>query len=124
MPPIPSLNGPNAAAPAAAPTPAGTATPTASPMEIAALELMLADPEIQEIIKNFGGPLEPVSTGNDVEQSIVARYGPDLAARLNQYQAAQQEVQKQPVSWNKSQPVGWDEASRNPSVLARCFKYG
>ena len=76
-------------------TPAGAATPTASPVEIAALELMLADPETQEIIKTFGGPLEPVSTGNDVEQSIVARYGPDLAARLNQYQAAQQEVQKQ-----------------------------
>jgi hypothetical protein len=85
----------DAAAPAQATAPTEAAAPTAPPEEIAAYELMLADPDIQEVIENFGGPLEPASTKTGVEKSIVERYGPDLAARLNQLQTAQQEVQKQ-----------------------------
>ena len=64
-------------------------------MEVAALELMLADPDTQETIKNFGGPLEPAFTGNGTAQSMVSRYGPDLTARLNQLKAAQEEVKRQ-----------------------------
>ena len=91
--------GPDAAAPANATTPANAtapAAPTASSVERNALELMLAAPDIQETIKNFGGPLiTPPPTKTGVEKSIVARYGPDLAARLNQLQVAQEEVRKQ-----------------------------
>ena len=86
------------AAPVAAPGEAGAVAPTgptADPMEIQALELMLADPANKEMVANFGGELKPAVTGNDVADSIVARYGSDLAGRLTQMQTAQQEVQKQ-----------------------------
>jgi len=88
-PPTPAavVNATNAAAP--------TAAPTAPREEIAMYELMLANPDIQDVIKNFGGPLEPARTKNGVEKSMVERYGPDLTARLNQLRTAQQEVRKQ-----------------------------
>lgn len=84
------------ATPKPAPASASAApAPTADPLEIAALELMLADPATQQLIKDFGGPLEPPPTGNAVADSIIARYGSDLASRLNQLQTAQGEVQRQ-----------------------------
>ncbi|MDR2155321.1 MAG: hypothetical protein LBE78_09900, partial [Burkholderiaceae bacterium] len=62
----------------------------------AALELMLADPGIQQVIQDFGGPLLPFRTeDNDVQRGIVKRYGSDLAARLQQLDVAQGEVQRQ-----------------------------
>jgi hypothetical protein len=56
---------------------------------------MLADPDIQNVIQNFGGPLEQLPAENGVEKSIVARYGAELAAQLNQFSVAQKEVQNQ-----------------------------
>ena len=66
--------------------------PTASPIEIATMEMLLADPAAQEMAARFGGQLQPMKTDNDVSRSIVQRYGPDLAARLDQYARAQKEV--------------------------------
>ncbi|MFT3779309.1 MAG: LysM peptidoglycan-binding domain-containing protein [Ottowia sp.] len=83
---------PEADTPTEATTPA---PPSADPMEIAALELLLAEPAAQELIQHFGGDLQPPPSGHAVADSIIARYGSDLASRLNQLQSAQQEVQKQ-----------------------------
>ena len=69
--------------------------PTASPIEIATMEMLLADPAAQEMAARFGGQLQPMRTDNDVSRSIVQRYGPDLAARLDQYARAQKEVDAQ-----------------------------
>ena len=69
--------------------------PTASPIEIATMEMLLADPAAQEMAARFGGQLQPMRTDNDVSRSIVQRYGPDLAARLDQYARAQKEVEAQ-----------------------------
>ena len=56
---------PIAAAATKAATPADPATPAApkaDPMEIAALELLLAEPENQDMIRHFGGELKPLPT--------------------------------------------------------------
>ncbi len=74
-------------------TAGSTATPPkADPLEIAALELLLAEPANQDMVQRFGGPLLPLPTGTDTGQGIQARYGADLGARLNQLQTAQQTV--------------------------------
>ncbi|MFC2590925.1 MAG: hypothetical protein ACFNZS_13380, partial [Ottowia sp.] len=59
------------------------------------MEMLLADPAAQEMAARFGGQLQPMRTDNDVSRSIVQRYGPDLAARLDQYARAQKEVDAQ-----------------------------
>ncbi|MDO5288360.1 MAG: LysM domain-containing protein [Pseudomonadota bacterium] len=82
-----------AAAQAAATAPAAPAAPKADPMEIAALELMLAEPENQEMIRHFGGERKPLPTWTTVGQGIEARYGQDLGSRLYQLQNAQRAVE-------------------------------
>jgi len=77
--------------------PAVVKIPTADPLEIAALELLLADPAIQEIIQHFGGPRELPAGGNPVADSLNERYGALLVIQLNQLQVAQKEVQRQYV---------------------------
>jgi hypothetical protein len=74
---------------------AQAAAPNASPTEIAALELLLAEPANQEIIAQFGPPLHPLNTDTNVGQGILARFGPDLGARLTQLQEAQDGVRNQ-----------------------------
>jgi hypothetical protein len=77
-------------------TAGSTATPpNADPMEIAALELLLAEPANRDMVQHFGGPLKPLPTGTDTGQGIQARYGADLGARLNQLQTAQQTVREE-----------------------------
>ena len=73
--------------------PAAPAAPKADPMEIAALELLLAEPENQDMIRHFGGELKPLPTWTTVGQGIEARYGQDLGSRLNQLQTAQRAVE-------------------------------
>ncbi len=73
-------------------TAANSPTPKADPLEIAALELLLAEPATQDMVQRFGGSLLPLPTGTDTGQGIQARYGADLGARLNQLQTAQQAV--------------------------------
>ena len=80
---------------------------SASKAEVQALELMLADPDSQAMVAEFGGPLKPVPTGTKVAEGIVARYGEDLGARLYQYQNAQRGVEN---AYAKS----LDEALKNP----------
>ena len=92
------------AAPASATAPA---TPTASPTEIAALELLLAEPANQEIIAQFGPPLRPLNTDTDVGQGILARFGPDLGARLTQLQEAHNAVRDEFLQ-------ALDQAQQNP----------
>lgn len=79
--------------PATAVAEAAPAGPTADPTEIAALELVLADPSNKDIIENFGGKLEPLPTWSTVGQGIEARYGADLGGRLYQLQNAQRAVE-------------------------------
>ena len=74
---------------------AQAAAPNASPTEIAALELLLAEPANQEIVAQFGPPLRPLNTDTDVGQGILARFGPDLGARLTQLQEAHNAVRDQ-----------------------------
>jgi|GEM_PF-2664669 len=71
-----------------------TTTPTADPQEIAALELLLADPSIQEMIAYFGGPHASPASGNPVADSLIERYGADLVVRLNQLQTARKIVHR------------------------------
>ncbi len=74
-------------APAVAATPAA---PTAPAMEIAILELTLADPLTREFIQHHGGTL-PVFGGaglGAVLQTQIDRYGADLTARLTQLNQA------------------------------------
>src|SRR3989338_7103899 len=47
---------------------AQAAAPNASPTEIAALELLLAEPANQEMVAQFGPPLRPLHTDTDVGQ--------------------------------------------------------
>jgi|GEM_PF-3494907 len=75
--------------------PVVTKTPTADPLEIAALELLLADSAIQEVIQHFGGPRELPAGGNPVADSLNERYGALLVIQLNQLQVAQKEIQRQ-----------------------------
>ena len=75
--------------------PASAITPNASPTEIAALELLLAEPANQEIIAQYGPPLRPLNTDTNVGQGILARFGPDLGARLTQLQEAQDGVRNE-----------------------------
>ncbi|MDO5290735.1 MAG: LysM peptidoglycan-binding domain-containing protein [Pseudomonadota bacterium] len=77
-------------------------------MEVAALELMLAEPENQEMIRHFGGERKPLTADNAVARSIVERYGPDLAMRLGQLQTAQQQVRTQYLR-------AMDDAMRTPA---------
>ncbi len=77
-------------------TAGSTATPPkADPMEIAALELLLAEPANQDMVQHFGGPLKPLPTDTATGQGIQARYGADLGARLSQLQTAQQAVREE-----------------------------
>ena len=72
--------------------PAGTAPAPATELEVAALQLILAQPEIQALIQEFGGDGATLG-GNAVADSIVQRYGPELASQLQQLYTAQQNVQ-------------------------------
>ena len=80
---------------------------SASKAEVQGLELMLADPDTQAMVAEFGGPLKPVPQGTKVAEGIVARYGEDLGARLYQYQNAVRGVEN---AYAKS----LDEALKNP----------
>ncbi|WP_426305713.1 hypothetical protein ACN9MJ_24920 [Acidovorax facilis] len=75
--------------------PANATASNASPTEIAALELLLAEPANQEIIAQYGPPLRPLNTDTNVGQGILARFGPDLGARLTQLQEAQDGVRNE-----------------------------
>ena len=86
---------------------APAAAPSASPTEIAALELLLAEPANQDIIAQFGPPLRPLNTDTDVGQGILARFGPDLGARLTQLQEAHNAVRGQFLQ-------ALDQAQQNP----------
>lgn len=79
----------------------------ASPTEIAALELLLAEPANQEMVAQFGPPLRPLNTDTNVGQGILARFGPDLGARLTQLQEAQDGVRNQYLH-------ALDQATQNP----------
>jgi hypothetical protein len=92
---------------ATAPTAAAAPPPSASPTEIAALELLLAEPANQEMVAQFGPPLRPLNTGTDVGQGILARFGPDLGARLTQLQEAHNAVRAQFLQ-------ALDHAQQNP----------
>ena len=86
------------ASPVGAPGAASNSAPTASREEIAALELLLRSPESQAIVRDFGSTnasASGVPGGNAVADSIIQRYGPDLAARLNQLHQAQNAVRQQ-----------------------------
>ena len=75
------------ATPASSPAVAATpAAPTAPALEIATLELTLADPLTQELIQHHGGelPVLDLSNLNPVQQEQVDRYGASLTARLMQ----------------------------------------
>ena len=77
------------AAPVVASMPAAATAataPTASAMEIATLELTLADPLTQELIHHHGGalPVLDLANLNPVLQEQVDRYGASLTARLMQ----------------------------------------
>ena len=75
--------------PAVAPPPA----PSASPQEIAALELMLADPLHSELLATYAAPPQALgSTG--LAPDLVARYGADLASRLDHLGHAQAAVRR------------------------------
>ncbi len=86
---------------------AQAAAPNASPTEIAALELLLAEPANQEMVAQFGPPLRPLNTDTDVGQGILARFGPDLGARLTQLQEAHNAVRDQFLQ-------ALDHAQQNP----------
>ncbi len=86
---------------------AQAAAPNASPTEIAALELLLAEPANQEMVAQFGPPLRPLNTDTDVGQGILARFGPDLGARLTQLQEAHNAVRGQFLQ-------ALDHAQQNP----------
>src|SRR3989344_514216 len=86
---------------------AQAAAPNASPTEVAALELLLPEPANQEMVAQFGPPLRPLNTDTDVGQGILARFGPDLGARLTQLQEAQDGVRNQYLH-------ALDQATQNP----------
>ena len=78
----------------AAPTAATTPPPPASALEVSALRLMLSDPGIQAAMRDFGGDAKPLG-GTTVADSIVQRYGPELASQLQQLYTAQRRVQSE-----------------------------
>ena len=108
---------PIAAAATKAATPADPSTPAApkaDPMEIAALELLLAEPENQDMIRHFGGALKPLPPWTTVGQGIEARYGQDLGSRLNQLQTAQRAVETEFFR-------AVDAAQKNPPPAFPCI---
>jgi hypothetical protein len=70
------------AAPPAAAVAKPSSGPTASALEIATLELTLAQPVLRQADAAFGGAAWPVA-GSPSADAVVARYGADLAARLD-----------------------------------------
>ena len=83
-----------------------TAPPSADPLEIAALEMLLGSPENEALIRQFG-TRTPIG-GNPVADGVVARYGADLAERLNQFQTAKESVRQ-------SYFDAMDEARQSPN---------
>ena len=81
------------AAPVAGADPAAATGPSADPMEVAALEMVLADPANREMVEHFGGELQPLPTWTSNGKGIEARYGADLGGRLYQLQQAQRAVE-------------------------------
>ena len=68
------------------------------PLVVQALEQLLRSPESQAIVRDFGSASASASGvpgGNAVADSIIQRYGPDLAARLNQLHQARNAVRQQ-----------------------------
>src|SRR3989344_4074173 len=86
---------------------AQAAAPNASPTEIAALQLLLAEPANQEMVDQFGPPLRPLNTDTNVGECILARFGTDLGARLTQLQEAHNAVRDQFLQ-------ALDHAQQNP----------
>ena len=80
-----------AAAPLAAVAPAAPPPPSASPAEIAALELMLADPLHRELVTAHAPSPQALGT-TGLAPDLVARYGADLASRLERLARAQAAV--------------------------------
>jgi hypothetical protein len=94
-----------------------SATPSADPLEIAALELMLAEPGARELIAHFGGERAPLPTWTSVGQGIEARYGADLGARLYQYQQAQRAA-------GNAFFQAMDQARQHPPALPPAPRHG
>lgn len=112
-----------AAAEVAASAPVAPAAPKADPTEIAALELLLADPANQELIQQFGGELQPLPTWTSVGKGIEARYGADLGGRLYQLQIAQRAVegeffQAMDQALKDGPPSPWSSASQKEGGVA------
>lgn len=112
-----------AAAEVAASAPVAPAAPKADPTEIAALELLLADPANQELIQQFGGELKPLPTWTSVGKGIEARYGADLGGRLYQLQLAQRAVegeflQAMDQALKDGPPSPWSSASQKEGDAA------
>ena len=112
-----------AAAEVAASAPVAPAAPKADPTEIAALELLLADPANQELIQQFGGELKPLPTWTSVGKGIEARYGADLGGRLYQLQLAQRAVegeflQAMDQALKDGPPSPWSSASQKEGGVA------
>jgi hypothetical protein len=64
-----------------------TPLPTAPRMEVASLNLMLADPLVREMISAHAPTVRDLGNGA-VARALVARYGVNLAQRLDQYSRA------------------------------------
>ena len=112
-----------AAAEVAASAPVAPAAPKADPTEIAALELLLADPANREMVEHFGGQLEPLPTWTSVGKGIEARYGADLGGRLYQLQLAQRAVegeflQAMDQALKDGPPSPWSSASQKEGDAA------
>ena len=112
-----------AAAEVAASAPVAPAATKADPTEIAALELLLADPANQELIQQFGGELKPLPTWTSVGKGIEARYGADLGGRLYQLQLAQRAVegeflQAMDQALKDGPPSPWSSASQKEGDAA------
>ena len=112
-----------AAAEVAASAPVAPAAPKADPTEIAALELLLADPANQDLIQQFGGELKPLPTWTSVGKGIEARYGADLGGRLYQLQLAQRAVegeflQAMDQALKDGPPSPWSSASQKEGDAA------
>ncbi len=113
-PPPVAMTEPALAAPA-------VAARTASPLEIASLELTLADPLNRELIQAHGGALPAPSGGapGSVLQEQVARYGPELTGRLTQLARANDAVRHLYLA-------AMDEAARGlgPGTMGAVFVPG
>src|SRR3989344_5975746 len=84
-----------------------TPSTTLALMVQAQTKLLLAEPANQEMVAQFGPPLRPLNTDTNVGQGILARFGPDLGARLTQLQEAQDGVRNQYLH-------ALDQATQNP----------